>query len=206
MTSSLGLLGQYSSDSEEVSDSDGEGGGCGLPHPPSVPHPPSNEGREEGPPQRKRCDSDDPLALAVGSDSTSSSDEESADVCSSSPSPPLSSLPLPNLEAAVAHSVFSNPYQEAEEKKMAALKKHGDFNQLQTPDKRVSRKRPRPLTAKPTPTCGPGDLLFDEQDSSVGRQLPRKHRSGAGRGLVPPKRAMRMHRTAQAKERPWTLQ
>ena len=202
-SSSLGLLGQYGS-SSDISDSDEEDGGRSLPRPPGK----REEAEEAVPPGKDRGTTTDPLALVASdeSDTSSDSEEESASA-TPSPSPPLLPLPLPDLAAAVSSSVFSSPYHEAEERKMVALKKHGEFNQLQSTE-RVTRRRPRPLPTEAPPSfgTGAGDGLFDDQDSSVGKRMQRKRRSGAGRGLVPPKRAMSLHRTLQAKERPWTLQ
>lgn len=52
---------------------------------------------------------------------------------------------------------------------------------------------------------GGGSDLFDEKDSSILVQKRRKHKSGVGDSLTPPKKFMVMHQKIQAKERPWTL-
>ena len=50
-----------------------------------------------------------------------------------------------------------------------------------------------------------GEELFDDKDSSILAKKPRKHRSGVGDSLMPPKKFMKQHREIQARERPWTL-
>lgn len=50
-----------------------------------------------------------------------------------------------------------------------------------------------------------GSDLFDEKDGSNLVKKQRKHRSGVGDSLLPPKKFMKMHEKMQAKERPWTL-
>lgn len=50
-----------------------------------------------------------------------------------------------------------------------------------------------------------GEDLFDDKDSSILVNKPRKHRSGVGDSLTPPKKFMKMHQQIQARERPWTL-
>lgn len=50
-----------------------------------------------------------------------------------------------------------------------------------------------------------GANLFDDKDSSNLVKRPRKHRSGVGDSLTPPKKFMKLHQQIRARERPWTL-
>ena len=130
-----------------------------------------------------------------------------------------SPLPLPELDGSdrIVSSVFSNPYREAEEAKLAVLKQHVDLSQHVEPTKKRPkwskrgkfRDRPRFETTgvsgefPPSAAGGSGDQFWDDRDSPAGRGRERKHRSGVTESLVPPKKFMRTHQKIQSEERPW---
>ena len=129
-----------------------------------------------------------------------------------------SPLPLPELDGSdrIVSSVFSNPYREAEEAKLAVLKQHVDLSQHVEPTKKRPkwskrgkfRDRPRFETTEvsefpPSAAGGSGDQFWDDRDSPAGRGRERKHRSGVTESLVPPKKFLRTHQKIQSEERPW---
>ena len=217
---SLGLLGQYGSGSEsEISDSDDERfRTCGTdpesnnPPPTSSSEPcmkgvsstemPTLETHSYDPLDHRTCTSD------PESDSGSDSSE---DVRSPDPQdlkPQSTPLPLPDLGQKISGSVFSNPYKEAEEARLAILKQHVDFDSPKFTTNRLMR-RPRGMVCEfgdEGQVLSPGDALFDDKDSSLAQTRgKRKHRSGVGNSLMPSKKVLKMHKQIQAKERPWTM-
>ena len=156
---SLGLLGEYDTDSN-ISDSDDDHAGASGDTP-----------RRAEAPTRKQDDSKVAMALKVDdtsagydpfginsehdtlADDTSSSDSESDKSIPSSPPHPLNPLPLPDLlrvdtvdsdptveKSSYSHSsVFSNPYKEAEEERMSILKHH--VKELAPEEKKERNKR-----------------------------------------------------------------
>ena len=158
----------------------------------------------------------DPLDYAQGD--TSSSDEEQSEEDDGSPEEkdPSISLPLPDLDHQTSYSsVFSNPFKEAEEAKLAILKHHvSEFAPVE--------KQPPPRTRTKNCKGGPGsstriigettptDLygLFNADDSCASEfagRGKRKKRSGVSDTLMPPKKYLKSYKTVQAKERPWTI-
>ena len=131
-------------------------------------------------------------------------------------------LPLPDLDrltspSATLSSVFSNPYKEAEEAKLAILKRHVSELAPDEPQHHRTkyRKRNRGVASggrgfsEATPT-GDGNRLdlFGEDDSSVsefGVERKRKQRSGVSGTMVPPKKYLKSYEKIQAEERPWTV-
>ena len=94
------------------------------------------------------------------------------------------------------NSVFSNPYDQAEEAKMAILKKHvREFDKKPEtkgssppPFRRQYRKkRIGGNCLTPTSLEAVRNELFDENDSSIGAKRDRKHRSGVTDSLQPPR-------------------
>lgn len=177
--------------------------------------------------------STDPLSLAGDSESDSTSEEEEEEDSSEEYKPqveePHVSLPLPDLDqtSSSSHSVssvFSNPFREAEKAKMAILNQHVDFDNPKTrqpksklrhtahPTKKHSSQRHKRFRHSDADRedLSPGDLLFDESDSSLlTRQSEgggKRRRAGVGNALEPSKQVMRHHKDIQARERPWTLQ
>ena len=243
---SLGLLGDYGSGSE-ISDSDGEfeqvssdnqnttkndSNATWSKTDPSVS---SGTNEEEGVDKEG-----DPLSYIQ--DDASSSDNDSSSEDTPDDKNTTTSLPLPDLDQLTSptsqctttfSSVFSNPYKEAEEAKLAMLKHHvSDF----APDeKRSSRDRTKQHRfqgscgkrksrsaaqhgsvlaghATHAPTDGTDSQgLFNDDDSCVvlGEMAhggwKRKQRSGVSGTLVPPKKFMKSYGKVQAEERPWTV-
>ena len=141
-------------------------------------------------------------------------------------------LPLPDLDhltspAGVSSitgssSVFSNPYKEAEEAKLAILKRHvSDFAPDEKPSPRTRTKRykagrdysrnPRQGSATFSDATSAGSDphgLFNDDDSSTREgalQGKRKQRSGVSSNLIPPKKYLKGYEKIQAEERPWTV-
>ena len=254
---SLGLLGDYGSGSE-ISDSDGEYeqassdrndnqiksndtskteqlmGTCGG----------TNEGETTSAGKEMKGD---PLSY-IQEDTSSSDDDSSSDGDTPSgdtdnmavplPLPDLDQLTSPTNQLAAATSftsVFSNPYKEAEEAKLAMLKRHvSEFAPDEKPAQqrrtrhhksRGSRggKRTEAAEHRPEHTLGGSSFstesprLFNDDDSCVvmgaevahhrggGGGVKRKQRSGVTSTLVPPKKYLKSYGKAQAEERPWTV-
>lgn len=221
---SLGLLGQYGSGSEsEISDSDDERfRSCGNdPESDNKPLPTSSSELcikgvssteiptlgthvyTSGDPLDHRTHTSDPE-----SDSGSDSSEDVRSPDPQDPKPQSTPLPLPDLGQKISGSVFSNPYKEAEEARLAILKQHVDFDSPKFTTSRLMR-RPRGMVCEfgdEGQVLSPGDALFDDKDSSLAQTRgKRKHRSGVGNSLMPSKKVIKMHKQIQAKERPWTM-
>ena len=244
---SLGLLGDYGSGSE-ISDSDGEFEQtssdknnhqnstksdsittCSKTGP--LVHSGTNEGEsveKEG----------DPLSYIQDNSSSSENDSSSDEGTISDDKDTAAPLPLPDLNQLTSpisqgtttfSSVFSNPYKEAEEAKLAMLKRHvSDFAPDEKPSSQErtkhhrfkgSRGNKRSRSARHesvlagdaarTPTDSRG--LFNDDDSCVamGEEahigMKRKQRSGVSSTLIPPKKYLKSYGKVQAKERPWTV-
>ncbi len=133
---------------------------------------------------------------------------------SDSPVPVDSLLPLPDLQRihsgkveASCGSVFSNPYLEEEEAKLAVLKQHVSL----APTEEPVRERKRRFVRGRGQRRGVGGArtegeLFDDRDSSIKRKEFKKVRAGVGESLVPSNKYMKLHYKQQASERPWTIQ
>ena len=226
---SLGLLGQYGSGSEsEISDSDDEQFrtyGTDSGNTANIGQPTGSSESCAGTSPRTASKtynhgtdiSNDPLdQRTYASDPDSESDCDSSDNVTSPGSEgfksELAPLPLPDLGQKISGSVFSNPYKEAEEARLAILNQHVDFASPKlTTEKRL--RRPRRMVQSDSrfgeegQILSPGDALFDDRDSSLARTGgKRKHRGGVGDSLMPSKKVVKMHKQIQAKERPWTLQ
>ena len=256
---SLGLLGDYGSGSE-ISDSDGEYEQASSDR--NDKRTKSDNRSSNTEPLIDTCNSTtegesesagkefkgDPLSYIQ--EDASSSDNDSGS--SNEDTPPDDEdtatvpLPLPDLDQLTSptghqgttttfRSVFSNPYKEAEEAKLAMLKRHvSDFASDEKPDSQQGRtkhhkfkgsrdskrsKAPRhgsELASDVTHTLGGGNTdsqrLFNDDDSCVvmdddhgGGGVKRKHRSGVSSTLVPPKKYLKSYGKAQAEERPWTV-
>lgn len=123
-----------------------------------------------------------------------------------------SPLPLPELDgsAKITASVFSNPYREAEEARLAVLKQHVALSQHIEPSKKQpkwSKKRGKYGRLQPSDSSRSGDQFWNDGDSPVGSGrggIQRKHRSGVGESLEPPRKYMKIHQKIQSEERPWT--
>lgn len=121
-------------------------------------------------------------------------------------------LPLPDLQRvhsgqaeAIPGSVFSNPYLEEEDAKLAVLKKHVTLAPTEEPDK--EKQQQRRMRRKRFDRAGEHNDqgLFNDQDSSIRRKKINKVRTGLSQGLVPSQKYMKLHKKQQADERPWTL-
>lgn len=186
------MLGQYGSDSNSSAGSASD---------------------EEHSPLADDKDFFDERDFSSGSRSSDSSKEETRSPVAT---PTEESLPLPDLSrihSGVAQaqpgSVFSNPFRDAEEAQLAALKKHVELTEVRVVEAdeeerkqarlgKRRRARPRPPTQE-----GSGEL-FDEQDSSIRTQM-KKVRAGMPKGLTPSKKFMKAYHKSQNEERPWTV-
>ena len=223
-TMSLGLLGQYgeSGSESEISDSDDERfRTCGTDPESNKPSPTGNSE-----PHMEGVSSTEMLTLGTHSyacgdpldhrtrtsDPESDSGSDSSEEVRSPDPQELKSqstpLPLPDLGQKISGSVFSNPYKEAEEARLAILKQHVDFDSPKLTTQRLVRK-PHGRVCEfrdDGKVLSPGDALFDDKDSSLAQTRgKRKHRSGVGNSLMPSKKVLKMHKQVQAKERPWTI-
>lgn len=123
-----------------------------------------------------------------------------------------SPLPLPKLDgsATITASVFSNPYREAEEARLAVLKQHVNLSQHVEPSKKQpkwSKKRGKYKQLQSSDSSRSGDQFWSDGDSPLGSGrggIQRKHRSGVGESLEPPRKFMKIHKKIQSEERPWT--
>jgi len=226
---SLGLLGQYGSGSEsEISDSDDEQFqtyGTTSTNTAEIGKPTGNSDpcAETSPrTATKTCNHGmdihaDPLdQRTYTSHPDSESDSNSSDSATSPDSEGFKSelvpLPLPDLGQKISTSVFSNPYKEAEEARLAILKQHVDFDGPKLTTERRLKKPRRTVQSDSSfrdegQILSPGDSLFDDRDSSLARTRgKRKHRGGVGNSLMPSKKVVKMHKQMQARERPWTLE
>ena len=130
-----------------------------------------------------------------------------------------SPLPLPDLEGSEKNpsSVFSNPYREAEEAKLAVLKQHVALSQAEEASQdrrrrgkwsrrgrgRAHRRETGEITS-PLGDRGESNQWFDDKDASKGGQeVRRKHRSGLTGTLLPPKKFMKSHHEIRSHEHPW---
>lgn len=240
----LGGYGSDSASGSEISDSDGEATHSEVVEPASdcagsesrdpsctqrhdVEHPAAAGGEEEGESACNQPQSlsyyglgmSDSLLGCVDSDSSSKSVDEGEEEGEGSADEyrDHSPLPLPDLDGSkkIVSSVFSNPYMEAEEAKLAVLKQHVDLSHNQE-TKQDRRRRPKwskrgkchsshgASFDESSPLGGRGEQWFDEKDSSRGPERGRKHRSGLTETLMPPKKFMKSHQKMQSHERPWT--
>ena len=251
-TMSLGMLGDYGSGSE-ISDSDGEFEQASSDRNDNQTKSDTTTSKTE--PLVDTCSSanegesksagkeGDPLSYYIQDDASSSDSHSSSDEGTPSGDKDTAvPLPLPDLDQLTTsptgqgtttfRSVFSNPYKEAEEAKLAMLKHHvSDF----APDKKSSQqertkhhkfkgsrgsKRSRAprhgseLASDAMHTLGVNadpQRLFNDDDSCVvvgevaHGGMKRKQRSGVSSTLVPPKKYLKSYGKAQAEERPWTV-
>ena len=132
---------------------------------------------------------------------------------------PASPLPLPDLEGSEKNpsSVFSNPYREAEEAKLAVLKQHVALSQAEEASRDNRRRgrwsrRGRGRThrretgeiASPLGGREESNQWFDDKDASRGgTELRQKHKSGLTGTLMPPKKFMKSHQEIRSREHPW---
>ena len=257
---SLGLLGDYSSGSE-ISDSDGEyeqdssgkndnqtesNNTSSKTEPLIIMGTCSGTNEGESTSAGKEVKGD-PLSYiqkdVSSSDNDSSSDkdmpsgddDDTADpLYTSSALPDLDQLTSPTNQLTAATSftsVFSNPYKEAEEAKLAMLKRHvSEFAPDKKPAQQGKARRHKFRGGKRTEapkhrsghTLGgssstESQRLFNDDDSCIvmGAQVARhcggrggvkrKQRSGVTSTLVPPKKYLKNYGKAQAEERPWTV-
>lgn len=150
----------------------------------------------------------------IETDSSSSleSDEERGEEHDGGKNREGSPLPLPELDgsAKISASVFSNPYREAEEARLAVLKQHVDLSQHIEPSKKRqkwSKKRGKYKQLQSSDSSRSGDQFWNDRDSPLGSGRggrERKHRSGVGESLEPPRKYMKIHKKIQSEERPWT--
>uniref|UniRef100_A0A1X7UI68 Uncharacterized protein n=1 Tax=Amphimedon queenslandica TaxID=400682 RepID=A0A1X7UI68_AMPQE len=121
-------------------------------------------------------------------------------------------LPLPQLDdihcgiiKAEPGSVFSNPFKEAEETKLLALKQHVALGPAEVPVDKT--KNERSFRGKRRRRQGDQEETgsFDKYDSSIKRGKMNRPKSGVAPGLVPPQKYMKLHQRQQEKERPWTV-
>ena len=135
----------------------------------------------------------------------SSADEGDKDQkCQSDHSP----LPLPDLERTdgLTSSVFSNPFREAEEARLAVLKQHVDLSQQQEESAKDHKRRWRQKGTR-TRRSEVSELSGETDDQWRGDSRPvrgRKYRSGVTETLVPPKKYRKIYQKIQSVERPWT--
>ena len=120
-------------------------------------------------------------------------------------------LPLPQLSKihsgiveATPGSVFSNPYREAEDAKLAILKHHvalapSEEKKEEKNDVKFKRGRKRKQGE------GPQADFFDEYDSGIKRDKLNRVKAGVPQGLLPSQKYMKSYQQHQAKERPWTM-
>ena len=120
-------------------------------------------------------------------------------------------LPLPQLNKihsgiveATPGSVFSNPYREAEDAKLAILKHHvalapSEEKKEEKNDVKFKRGRKRKQGE------GPEADFFDKHDSGIKRDKLNRVKAGAPQGLLPSQKYMKNYQQHQAKERPWTM-
>lgn len=225
---SLCLLGDYGSDSSPSPSSEGSGDLHSKAEPHSCEHNPlpsttvSDEGKagDLSSPGSRNFFDDHFEGDSTSSSSGEEEEEEEGEVAKvTAMSGSQESLPLPDLLPAMAHtglpqtpsagSVFSNPYKEAEEARLAVLKRHVELTPAELPESKRQRRtrfarRKKQLTAPSMATTE--DCFFDEHDSSINpHQLQHKRvKAGLPEGLVPSKRYMKYHRKQQETERPWT--
>ena len=254
---SLGLLGDYGSGSE-ISDSDGEYEQGSSDRNDNRTE--NNNTSSKTEPLMDRCSDTnegesasagkeirgDPLSY-IQEDESSSDDDSSSDEDTPSgdnddtavplPLPDLDQLASPTSQLAAAASftsVFSNPYKEAEEAKLAMLKRHvSDFAPDEKPSQQERTRRhkcrgsrggkkseaPEHRSKHALGGCSSTESqrLFNDDDSCVvmgaevarhhggGGGVKRKQRSGVTSTLVPPKKYLKSYGKAQAEERPWTV-
>ena len=193
---SLGMLGQYGSDSDSST-------GSASIKEPSLP----THGK----------DFFDEQDFSSGSESRDNSEGGEKETGSPVATPGEESLPLPDLSrihSGVAQaqpgSVFSNPFRDAEEAQLAVLKKHVELTEVRVveadeEERRQARlgKKRRTRSRPPTQAGGKGEM-FDENDSSIKTQV-KKVRAGMPSGLTPSKKFMKAYHQSQSQERPWTM-
>ena len=116
-------------------------------------------------------------------------------------------LPLPTLERihtgkveVVPGSVFSNPYKEVEDAKLAVLKKHVALAPTEEPIEERKKKQFNRRKRKEFIRHGDGG-----EDDSNNRGNFKKVKVGLSGGLVPSNKYMKLHQKQQANERPWTI-
>lgn len=184
---------------------------------------PTDEERRQSPVSQGRQGCESPPAVSYGltsdgidiidSDTSDShvtdDDEESGsgeDIRGRSP------LPIPVLDGSdqLACSVFSNPYRKAEEAKLAVLKQHVDLSHHPEPSEKQRRHRGGKRgwgkhRGRSHSQFGTGESShWNDGDSPMRQERQRKHRSGVGESLQPPKKYMKKHQQIQSEERPWT--
>lgn len=123
----------------------------------------------------------------------------------------VDNLPLPlfnkihsGVIEAVPGSVFSNPYKEAEDNKLSALKHHVALAPSEVErknDVKFSWKGKRRRRQVESNESDP----FDKYDSSIKTGKLNRVKAGLPSGLVPPQKYLKLHQRHQAKERPWTV-
>lgn len=203
---SLNLLGQYDSDSEQESESELL----------SVKQRTDKLDTHHSSANTIKVDEDmvsksyfaDDFSDASSSPESSETDESDGNELDKSSLLQTQSLPLPEFHRIHSGkvepnpgSVFSNPYKEAEDAKLAILQKHVALASAEDKDEKRKFRRRR----RQKPVVKEGDGNFDEHDSSLKRNQYKRVKSGLSDGLVPSQKYMKFHKQVQAKERPWTL-
>ena len=220
---SLNLLGQYSSESESDADTPTTTNDTPIANaPPSCVTSETVTYCEDSPEKGKsyfdECSSDN---SSTGSSRDEEEEEGGGGESSDDSAVPKSKnvkedsipLPLPDLERihsgraeATPGSVFSNPYKEEEDAKLAVLKKHVILAPTEEPmkeeKKRFNRRR---KSGRGGRRGGEDNELFDSQDSSIKRKNFKRIKSGLPNNLIPSNKYMKFHEKQQAEERPWTL-
>jgi len=180
---SLGLIGEYGSDSESESE--------------------STVGQNQVSEKKQNEACFDPLGINSSLDNvdtTSSSDSERSEESDKDSPDGEELLPHPDLDALPGTaSVFVNPYQEAEQAKLSILKHH--VSEL-APELKKEGKKFKKFSKHKAKFKGQRDP--SDEDGGEGVVGKRKVRCGVGDGLKPAKKFMKIHTQIQAKERPWT--
>lgn len=209
---SLGLVGEYNSDDSST--------GTPPPNNDTETPPPKIDTRTtsisvsecNSSPENKKSYFDENFS----DDSTDASSDESCDneeLPEEVPSVVYPPLPLPDLQRlhsgkveATPGSVFSIPYKEEEDAKLAVLKKHVTLAPTEEPAKEEKRHRRMRRKRYNKPLTEGGETgMFNDQDSSIRSKNINKVRTGLSQGLIPSQKYMKLHQKQQANERPWTL-
>lgn len=233
MAMSLSLLGEYDTDSDMGSDSEIEKHSDILITTKDLIKPEENESHtdthQESTDLNKEVNEGSGRSFFDANYSDNNSSSETSDKEDDPPVKPLmrprvidkikkppselssDNLPLPQLGKihsgiveATPGSVFSNPYREAEDAKLAILKHHvalapSEEKKEEKNDVKFKRGRKRKQGE------GPEADFFDKYDSGVKRDNLSRVKAGAPQGLLPSQKYMKNYQQHQAKERPWTM-
>ncbi|KAL5016443.1 hypothetical protein ScPMuIL_006032 [Solemya velum] len=128
------------------------------------------------------------------------------------PNPLFDKLPSPSLSTGTGPaSVFSNPFQLAEQSRHSILEQHVKMTEtkLSKTGKKVcfKFKRGKCRMGKNCRFSHDADTVIVKSDEPVGEGSTgkRKKKVGISNNLVPPKRAMMALEMQREKERPWTV-